>query len=216
MLRSDFFQINDLEISFGGEKKGITVHDEVLVRQRIVEEVLGRSTFFLNPKEVEEAITNEFLTVREIKIVKKLPDNLEIFVSVRVPLARVRTKAGETFLIDAEGVLFRRASGEKLPLIDLRGSFEGTLGETIGGQEVETYLEALRVIEEKGLVTSSISLKPSLVELKLKDGPLVLLSIDDPVSEQIDLLIQLLKRYKIMGRTLRRVDLRFSRPVVRF
>jgi hypothetical protein len=118
--------------------------------------------------------------------------------------------------VDAEGVLFRRASGEKLPLIDLRGSFEGVLGEMIGGQEVEAYLATLRIIEEKGLTTSSIALKPDLVELKLKNGPLVLLSVEKPISEQIDLLIQLLKRYRVKGRALKKVDLRFSRPVVRF
>jgi len=210
LLRSDLFHVRTLEFEFE------ELADEALVRQRISEEVLGRSTVFLNPTAVKEKIEREFLTIEAIKITKKLPDKLFINVSVRVPLGRVRTKEGRQLLVDAKGLLFREASGERLPVIDLGESFSGSLGEVIGGKEVQAYLETLRVIEERGLKTVSIALEVQMIKLKLKTGVVVLLSVEELVPEQIELLIQILKRYRVAGRVPKRVDLRFSRPVVRF
>lgn len=210
LLRSDLFHVRILEFKFE------ELADEALVRQRISEEVLGRSTVFLNPTAVKEKIEREFLTIEAIKITKKLPDKLFINVSVRAPLGRVRIKEGRQLLVDAKGLLFREASGEKLPVIDLGESFSGSLGEVIGGKEVQAYLETLRVIEEKGLKTISIALEVQMIKLKLKTGVVVLLSVEELVPEQIELLIQILKRYRAAGRVPKRVDLRFSRPVVRF
>jgi len=115
-----------------------------------------------------------------------------------------------------EGLLFREASSEKLPIIDLGESFEGSLGEVVGGEEVRAYLETLNVVGEKGLAISSIALKPGMIELKLETGPTALLSVEDPIVGQTELLTQILKRYKVAGQVPKRVDLRFSRPVVRF
>lgn len=208
LLRSDIFHAKKLEFKFE------ELADEALVRQRISEEVLGRSTVFLNPAVVEEKIKREFLTVKAIEIIKKFPDRLLINVSVRIPLGRVRTRGGKQLLVDAQGLLFREASGEKLPVIDLGESFSGSLGEVVGGREVWAYLEALRIIKEKGLETTSIALEVRMIKLKLKTGVVVLLSVEEPVPEQIELLIQVLKRYRAAGRVPKRVDLRFSRPVV--
>lgn len=215
-LRSDIFQVRTLMFEFGGLAKGTKFTDEALVRQRIAEEVLGRSIFFLDDKDVEAKLKKVFLTVKTLEIAKKLPDKVFINVSVRVPLAQVKVREGKLLLVDAEGLLFREASGENLPVIDLSESFTGSLGEIIGGEEVGAYLEALNVVKEKGLAASAITLKPGMVELKLKAGPAVFLSVKSPVADQVELLAQILKRYKLTGRTPKQVDLRFSRPVVRF
>lgn len=224
-LRSDIFQVRALDFKFeeptfvplSGTMAGVIgPSEEALVRQRISEEVLGRSVFFLSSAAVEEKIRKEFLTVKAIEMVKKLPDRLLINVSIRVPLAQVKTKEGRLLLVDAGGLLFREASGEKLPIIDLGESFEGSLGEMVGGKEVKAYLETLNLVGEKGLVITSIALKPGMIELKLKTGPTALLSVEDPIVGQTELLTQILKRYKVAGQVPKRVDLRFSRPVVRF
>ncbi len=209
-LRSDIFQVKNLEFEFQ------ELANEALVRQRISEEVLGRSIIFLNTSAVEAEIKREFLTIEAIKIAKKLPDQLFINVSVRIPLGRVKAGEGKQILVDSSGLLFREASGEKLPLIDLGESFSGSLGEVVGGQEVQAYIETLRIIEEKGLETTSISLERGMIRLKLKTGLVVLLSVEKSVGEQIDLLIKIIKRYRIKGRVPARVDLRFVRPVVKF
>lgn len=222
LLRSDIFQVRALDFRFEGLAEGApfgsqtSFPEEALVRQRISEEVLGRSTIFLDPGKVEEKLKREFLTVRALGMTKRFPDGLLIRVSARVPLAQVKTKEEKLFLVDEEGLLFREARDEKLPIIDLGEVFEGALGETVGGEEVRAYLETLNLVREKGLATSSITLKPEMIELKLKTGPTVLLSVEKTIAEQIELLAQILKRYKVAGRTPKHLDLRFSRPVVRF
>ncbi len=209
-LRSDTFQIKNLSFEFE------ELADEALVRQRISEEVLGRSTVFLDAGAVEGKIKREFPTVRAIEIKKALPDRVHICVSVRVPLAKVRVENGDMFLVDADGYLFRKASDENLPIIDLGESFVGKVGEVVGGDEVRAYLETLDCVGGKGLEAASVALKPGEIELKLESGPSVLLSVAKSVYDQVEILAQLLKRYKFLGRTPVGVDLRFSRPVVRF
>jgi cell division septal protein FtsQ len=214
-FQSDPFQVRSLDFEFEESVNGAALPDEALVRQCISEEVLGRSALFLNSNEVEERIKQEFLTVRAIEIVKKLPSSLLIKVSVRTPLARVRGQEGE-LLVDAEGLLFREASSEDLPIIDLGEAFSGSLGEVVGGEGVGAYLDALEGLSGKGLIIVSISLKPGTIELEIKDGPVVLFSVEKDIAGQVEVLAQILKRYKIAGRVPGMVDLRFTRPVVRF
>jgi len=214
LFRSDIFQVSGLEFEFVRQEQEARPADEALVRQRISEEVLGKSVVFFNPVDVEERIKREFPTVRAIAVTKLFPNRLHINVSIRVPLAQVKTREGEELLVDAEGVLFREAAGERLPVIDLGESFEGVLGEEVGGEGVETYLEILDSLESKGLKTVSIALESDGIKVKLKDKTVIIFSVEKEVPKQIELLAQILKRYKASGQSLKRVDLRFSRPTV--
>ncbi|GMR18949.1 MAG: hypothetical protein BMS9Abin34_071 [Patescibacteria group bacterium] len=207
-LRSDIFQIKALEFEFE------EIADEALVRQRIMEEVLARSIFFLNPSAVEIKIKDIFPTIRSVQLEKKWPDRLTVAVAVRVPLAIVEDGSGSRFLIDGEGVLFREAGGEKLPVIKLADDFEGVVGLEIDKQGVAGYLDTLNLAAEKGLKPQAIYLRSTSIELRLK-GTVIWLDAEGDIPSQMDLLTELLKRYKLSGRTPKTVDLRFARPVVR-
>src|SRR3990170_6832861 len=99
-LRTDIFQVKALEFEFE------QLADEALVRQRISEEVLARSIFFLDTGKVEQEIKDSFLTVSAVSIKKEIPDRLLIRVSVRRPLAVIADKNKVRFLVDQEGLLF--------------------------------------------------------------------------------------------------------------
>ncbi|HEB13795.1 MAG TPA: FtsQ-type POTRA domain-containing protein [candidate division WWE3 bacterium] len=208
LLRSDIFQVKKMDFEFE------QLADEALVRQRILEEVVARSIFFLNSQAVEENIKADFPTIKSVGVEKKLPDRVFIRVAVRVPLAIVQDGSGEKFLVDEEGFLFREAQKEKLPVIKLGESFEGQVGDFVSGEGVAGYLETLDLAAEKGLETKAIFLRSSTIELKLKKTT-VWLDAENKISPQIDLLTQLLQRYKLNGKVPKSVDLRFARPVVR-
>jgi len=208
LFRSDIFLVKKMDFEFE------EISDEALVRQRILEEVVARSIFFLNSQVVEDNIKNAFPTIKEVKVEKKLPDRVLIKVTVRVALAIVEDGAGKKFLVDGEGFLFREAKDEALPIIKLGGSFEGKVGDSVSGEGVYGYLETLDLAAEKGLETKAIYLRSSTIELKLKRTT-VWLNAEEKISPQIDLLTQLLQRYKLSGKVPKSVDLRFSRPVVR-
>ncbi len=207
-LHSDIFQVKRLEFEFE------EVADEALVRQRIMEEVLARSIFFLDSSDVESKIKESFPTIRAVFLEKSLPDRLSIKVAVRVPLAIVEDENGFRFLVDEDGFLFREVGKEKLPVIKLGEDFEGRVGLTVDEQGVAGYLETLDLAAEKGLETKAIYLRLSTIELRLK-GTVVWLTTEDKISPQLELLTQLLQRYKLNGQTPKSVDLRFTRPVVR-
>ena len=207
-LRTDTFQVKALEFEFE------QLADEALVRQRISEEVIARSIFFLNIGKVEQEIKENFLTVNAVSIEKKLPDRLLIKVSVRKPLAIVADKSKNQFLVDHEGLLFRPAAGETLPVITISEDFEGVVGTVIDGRGISGYLQTLDLVSQKGLETKAIYLRSETIELRLKKT-IVWLSADRVIDEQLELLTQILQRLKLGGRTPKSVDLRFSRPVVK-
>ena len=207
-LRTDTFQVKALEFEFE------QLADEALVRQRISEEVIARSIFFLNTGKVEQEIKENFLTVNAVSIEKKLPDRLLIKVSVRKPLAIVADKSKNQFLVDHEGLLFRSAAGETLPVITISEDFEGAVGAVIDGRGISGYLQTLDLVSQKGLETKAIYLRSETIELRLKKT-VVWLSADRVIEEQLELLTQILQRLKLGGRTPKSVDLRFSRPVVK-
>lgn len=207
-LRSDFFQVKALDFEF--EK----IADEALVRQRVTEEVFARSIFFLDPQAIEQRIKKNFPTIKAISIKKNLPDRLRIRVSVRVPLAIVEAKSKARFLIDGEGLLFREEAGESLPVISLGEDFNGGIGFKVSEGGVARYLETLQLVAQKGLTTKAIYLRPQMVELQLEET-LVYLDVEKEIVQQIDLLTQLLQRYKLGGQVPKLVDLRFGRPVIK-
>ncbi|GEM_PF-5354048 len=210
LLRTDLFQVKALEFEFEDS------YEELLIRQRIMEEVLARSIFFLNPSAVEAEIQHDFPVVRSVSMEKKLPDKLLIRVSVREPLAIVEDKTGTRFLVDREGLLFRAAAQEDLPVIKLGEDFEGSVGGrlSVAEQGISGYLKTLEVVASKGLEAKAIYLRSKTIELQLSKT-LIWLNAEGDVEEQLELLAQILQRFSLSGKTPKAVDLRFSRPVVR-
>jgi len=209
-LRTDIFQVKALEFEFE------QLADEALVRQRISEEVLARSIFFLDSGKVEEEIRGNFPTVKAVEIEKNLPDRLVIRISVRQPLAIIEDKNQARFLVDQEGLLFRQAAEEALPVIKLFEDFEGTVGTEleISEQGISGYLKTLDLVSQKGLETKAIYLRSQTIELQLVKTT-VWLSAEKEIEGQLEMLTEILQRLKLNGKTPKTVDLRFSRIVVK-
>lgn len=209
-LRTDIFQVKALDFNFE------ELADEALVRQKIAEKVLARSIFFLNVAAVEQEIKGTFPTVSSVSFEKRWPDGLLIKVIVRKPLAIVEDKNQSQFLVDQEGLLFRQASKEPLPVIKLGEEFEGTVGLwlAVNEQGIASYLKTLDLVSAKGLETKGIYLRSRTIELRLAQT-IVWLNTDESIDPQLELLTQILQRLKLNGRTPKSVDLRFSRPVVK-
>ncbi len=209
-LRTDIFQVKALDFDFE------ELADEALVRQQISEKVLARSIFFLKVAEVEREIKGTFPTVSSISFEKRWPDRLLIKVIVRKPLAIVEDKNQARFLVDQEGLLFRQAAEEPLPIIKLGEDFEGAVGLwlAVDEQGIASYLKTLDLVSSKGLETKGIYLRSQTIELRLTNT-IVWLSTEGSIDQHLELLTQILQRFKLSGSTPKSVDLRFSRPVVK-
>uniref|UniRef100_A0A831YPY8 POTRA domain-containing protein n=1 Tax=candidate division WWE3 bacterium TaxID=2053526 RepID=A0A831YPY8_UNCKA len=154
--------------------------------------------------------------MNSISFEKRWPDRLSIKVSVRKPLAIVEDKNQALFLVDQEGLLFRSAAGEPLPVIKLGEDFEGKIGLRLPVDErgIASYLKTLDLVSAKGLETQAIYLRSQTIELQLT-GTVVWFNTEWSIEEQLELLTQILQRLKLGGSTPQSIDLRFSRPVVK-
>lgn len=223
-LRSDIFLVKTLDFQFEKDEGGSSLDSaaQALVRQRLMEEVLARSIFFLDVAAVEGRIKENFPTVKAVSLQKLWPERLFVKVTVRVPLAIVEDRNKERFLVDEEGFLFRKAASELLPVVSLGTDFLGGIGMIVGDTSgLKGYLETLRLVGEKGLKTVAIYLRPTAIELQLEatpaggQGTAVFLDPGKNITEQVELMRELLQRYRLNGQTPHVVDLRFGRPVVK-
>lgn len=198
-------------------------------------ETIGRSILVLDVGGVVSKIKEQFLVVKDLKITKRLPDTVEVEVIFREPLAVVEKaveREGEeegqiivetqSFVVDQEGLVYAEArNDEELPRVDLGGQ-NIRLGDQLSGTAIRTYLDILNLLKEAQIVTDWIRLaseRTSLadtIELQIKDGPFVLLSSQKDASSEISSLQTILKHYKIKGAGLKKVDLRFEKPVVEY
>jgi hypothetical protein len=89
--------------------------------------------------------------VRTVEVTRRLPDRIDISLTVREPAARAGLEGGFSYLVDLEGMVFGRSSQHRhLPL--LRGVDPATLqfGQSLLNEATRPAFEALRMIESRG------------------------------------------------------------------
>lgn len=204
-LRSDIFFAKNLEF----ETQNIS--EEALIRQIVSENVLGRSLFSLDEDALEEKLRKDYLYIRNISLKRNYPDGLKVFVEGRKPLAIV-SDGGEKYLVDEEGLVFASAESQELP--EIVSSQDLSLGDKISQEDVLSYLFLLSELSASELLVESIHLsQDGVINLKIKEGPAVVISSAGSAGS-IELVKEIIYRYRLRGITLSKLDLRFSKPIV--
>lgn len=93
---------------------------------------LDNSIFFVGTGSAEIAIKNAFPYVDSVRIVRRLPGTVEIELSESVAVAAV-SSGGSRYLIDSDGRILEKISGEAEGIIDIRGvtPVSPTVGEAL-------------------------------------------------------------------------------------
>ncbi len=215
---SSFFKIDTVQI----------VDDSV--GQTIREKGFNRNILFVSVSSLRESVVANHPKVKDIIVNKKYPSSLDVQIRYREPLAVITTsqtisskKEGERvlkmneFLIDEAGVVYSASiPSAQLPKVDL-GDREIAIGDRLESLEVETYLQVLANLREKGILTDWVKIiDKEIIEAKVTDGPTVLISSQKSAAEQIEALQVILTKYKIKEIPLAKIDLRFDKSVVEY
>jgi len=209
VFKSDFLTVKHINCAV---KDKTSLADEKRWCQAIEREVRGQRIFFLKQQAIASKIREKFLPVGEVAFQRKYPQTVSVQIVERKPIAKVCRPGGLEFLVDKEGVIYAEVPPESKDLkkVILELDFEPALGQTISPDIVslilleEPQISMIKFNGQEGIEAGASG------ELK------IFFSRKKDLLNQIHSLQMILKKYKIEGKSLKSVDLRYKQPVVRY
>lgn len=209
VFKSDFLVIKHINCQV---KDKTSIADEKRWCEAVKREVLGQRIFLLKRQAIASEIKRKFLPVGEVVFKKKYPQTVLVQIVERKPMARICPPGGLEFLIDKEGVVYSEVQSEfqGLRVVTLELGTELALGQKIDDDAVSLIL-----LEEPQVSSIKYSAQQG-IEVKSDEQLKIYFSREKNLESQIRSLQLILKKYKIEGKDLKQVDLRFDHPVVRY
>jgi len=205
-LKSTFFSIDKISYIGGNEGQDTSLFFK--------EQLFGKNLIIINSSDISDHAASNFPVIERAVIEKKFPKSIIISITERTPLAIISAKNGN-FVVDKNGQVFCEA-GESLILPKVVFEDNLSIGDFVNAEKIMARISLLSALKEKNIPVSEVSVVESSISALIKNGPSAIFEIDADFIELVSLLKQILLKYKIEGKDLRKVDLRFQNPVVSF
>lgn len=209
-LRSDFWQV----------KKIICQFNQLDCSQEIANKVselsFGKNLVFMSRQTLINKIKENLPQVDMVKIKKRIPDKLLFELTSRKPVVALAVEGVIYYLVDEQGVVAKKMEeNQNLPLILFDKDPQFKVGEKINQEEILQTIKIimgmkLRLLQPK--VSRIIS--PREIEIWLENETLAILNGQKEIENQLDSLQFIYSRSKIEGKQIKKIDLRFDKPVV--
>jgi cell division septal protein FtsQ len=228
-FKSDFFRVKKIICRWEGDSCPPEIWNELTFL------TFGKNLIFLKKEEISKKFLKSHQVVKNLKIKKVLPNKLVFELERRKEVAvlgfelkledKETTSSGKPifettkdfFLVDEEGVVVKKENNNLLPLILLSEELNLNIGQKVPKKEIVEAIKfltnlRLNLLEPKvAKITSPYSLS-----VWLEDGKEALFSLKKEIQVQVDSLQFILSRSKIEGRKIKKIDLRFDKPVVNY
>lgn len=178
------------------------------------EQLKGKNLITLDTLKVSARAVSNFPVIESATIEKKFPREVQVFLTERSPLAIISARNGN-FVVDKNGQVFCEA-GENTILPKVLFKDNLNIGDLVSAKNIVARIRLLSALKEKSIPVSEVSVAESSISALIKNGPSAIFEIDSDFSELVSLLKQIILKYRIEGKDLRKVDLRFQNPVVSF
>lgn len=214
-IKSPLFVIKDIVVG----STGISSVLEQDIKTILDNKFLGKS-IFIRKKEMADMIYANFPMVKEALLEIKSPSEIVVKIKQREPFSYIKTDLQEEYyILDFEGVVLGVSDSFKgdMPLIKYT---EGMVfsGKKLSEGKISSALTFLKELKELGIVVSScviddkivITSKSPVIEVVI---PVILEGME---REKAILLQKIIQKYSIEGREIKRIDMRFSNPIIDF
>jgi len=212
ILQSDFWKIGRVDCRQNENPCSSEIWTE------LTSLTFGKNIIFFPTDKVKREILREKPTLKEVKIKKKLPNKLIFELKEREGIVALGLEGGEDFyIVDSEGVLLTKAKESNLPLILLSQPIGLDIGQRVEEEEILraiNFLTNLRLNLFEPKLARIIS--PFSGEVLVKGDVTLLFSLKKEAQIQLDSLQLIFSRSKIEGKTIRKIDLRFDKPVLTY
>lgn len=187
--------------------------------QTAVDLTFNKNIIFLPTQKISEEILRKNPILKEIKIKKKLPAKLILEIKKRQALVVLSSEpSGEDFyVIDEEGVVLAKEKKTDLPLIFFSPIGKWEIGQRVEEEKIQQTVDILTKLRLNLFKPKSAKIiSPYSLEVWLNEGFLVVFSLKKEGENQVGSLQTIFSRSKIEGRVIKKIDLRFDKPVVNY
>jgi len=229
VFKSDFFRVKKITCRWEGDSCPPEIWNELTFL------TFGKNLIFLKKKEISKKILSDYYIIKNLKIKKILPNKLVFELEKRRQVAvlgfelnlekKEATSSGKPifettkdfFLVDEEGIVVKKGNDNLLPLILLSEEFSLNIGQKIPKEEIVEAIKFLTTLRLNLLEPKVAKItSPYSLTVWLRDGEEVVFSLRKEIQIQVDSLQFILSRSKIEGRNIKKIDLRFDKPVVNY
>lgn len=180
------------------------------------EPAYGKNLILLNAWQLADGFVKKNPRFLKVDIKKNFPNQLEIKIAPRVPLAILKNKKNLTALIDENGFVIERQENIKtnLPIIEV--NLLPPVGEAVVDSNLLTALKLAQNLGWSYLPFIKISLLiPDSLQVDLPNNLVATFSAKKDIKHQVDSLQYLLSHSRMGNETIRGIDLRFKKPVIK-
>lgn len=199
-LKSDFFSIKQIACQFNG---GVCPME---VRLELMSLFQGKNILAVSTQALADQLQLKYPNFKSLKIEKKFPQALAVKIEKRSPQAVVQ-KGEEFFVVDDQGFVLGREPIAGLPVILFAGSLDQP--ELVWTTNLLKKMETDSFEPKKTQIISAFN-----IEVVLAQELLVIFTSKKEIDFQLDSLHFIFSRAKIEGRKIKKIDLRFDKPVV--
>jgi len=226
VCKSGFFAVKKIDCLLDSESCSPEIWNE------LISLTFRENLIFLKKKEISKKILNNYQIIKSLRINKVLPNKLIFELERRRGVATLGFEKGpeETasssgrlifgtgknfYVVDEEGVVIKKENDFSLPLILLSEEPNLEVGRRILGGEVIGAIRFLTILRLNLLEPKIAKINfPYSLDIWLRDGRRVVFSLKKEAQIQIESLQFILSRSKIEGREIKKIDLRFDKPVI--
>lgn len=182
----------------------------------------GKNILTVDLAMVQRRLGVRYPQIAQIKIIKRLPDEIVVLAKKRVPFAQTRLN-NRVLILDEKGVVLSASAGpehEKLPWITgIKSGREGfSLGLPLAGEDVRTALKILKIFQAaKTFLPYHISkidvTNLSEIYFYLSNNLKIIMDRED-IEKKIELLSFMLTHNQLHVQDVKYIDLRFKEPII--
>lgn len=231
IFKSDIFKVKSVTVLFEGYG-----YDSEPIKNRVNSDFIGKRIFWLNEGSVLSALKKEYISVVSTGLIRNLPGSISVYVSQRDPVAvlvpvppdfqsspsavvsmavKEGSSSAQRLLIDKSGLLFYKTSVFGMAII-VAGGESAALGNSLNKSLDKFMISAVSQMRMRDVPVSLITGIYGDVLAVLKDRSFVWLTPTKDVGYQIEILKMVIEKYRIEGKGIAKIDLRFKNPVVEF
>ncbi|MBI5127713.1 FtsQ-type POTRA domain-containing protein [Candidatus Roizmanbacteria bacterium] len=185
-----------------------------------LEEMKKTSLIFLNEKETADFLTKKNPLISKVTIEKKYPSTLVLKLTYDKGTAVLTVSNGYFYLSEQGKILSKsRKMIDSVPKINFyqKLNFQSyNAGDIISFKDIQNGLYFIKSLSGLNLKVDNLDINGVDVLLfKLNDKKIIFSSAKDK-ELQIYQLEQIIRQFKIEGKSFKEIDLRYDKPVVRF
>lgn len=206
-LKSNFFKIDEIEIL------GLAEHESVTVNQKVGEILKGQSIFLVSRDYVSKRLSESLPWVKLENVKYTLPGKLSLNLEGRPIVYRVKSQ-DKIYKLDKDAYVVEssKVSETSSESDTIQYDKELTVGQTISDHVLKAALLY-------STLKQNITVQNNEITIQMKEGGKIILPLNKAVSEvteTVELLQKVLQKYTIEGKAIELIDLRFSKPVVKY